>query len=170
MSRSAGHSPAVGWFWLGPVAFLVHDAEEILTVEKWLRQHREELPGFAQPFVGITTGQFAAVVALLFIGYSLATWHGTHAVRRGRFPLPFLLLSGVFVANGVTHVAQAFYFRGYVPGLVTAVLVNLPYGLGLMRVLPRRRIVSRGVLGWMILLGMIIQVVAAILVFSLAET
>jgi hypothetical protein len=122
--------------WLGPIAFLVHDAEEIATVEPWLRRHGAELPGFVQPFAGVTTGQFAAVVAVLFVGYVLAAWHGVHAVRNGRLPLPFLIVSGVFVANGLTHLAQALYFRGYVPGVITALLVNLTYGIVLLRMRP----------------------------------
>jgi hypothetical protein len=122
--------------WLGPFAFLLHDLEEIATVESWLRQHGAELPRFVQPFAGVTTDQFAAVVAVLFIGYILAAWHGVHALRHARLPLPFLFVTGVFVANGLTHLAQALYFRGYVPGVITALLVNLPYGIALMRVRP----------------------------------
>jgi Protein of unknown function with HXXEE motif len=168
MNTPGFDSRTTGWLWLGPLAFLVHDMEEIATVEMWLRQHWSELPGFAQPLAGITTGQFAAVVAGLFIGYLLAAWHGARAVRNGRVPLPFLIITGVFVANGLTHLLQALYFRGYVPGAVTAALVNVPYGLVLLRVLPGRGIASRAMLGWMILLGLGIQVVIAVLVFSIA--
>jgi hypothetical protein len=141
--RPARDSRVFRLIWLGPIAFLVHDAEEIATVESWLRRHGTELPGLVQPFAGVTTGQFAAVVAVLFVGYALAAWHGVHAVRNGRIPLPFLIVSGVFVANGLTHLAQALYFRGYVPGVITALLVNLPYGIALLRtrplLLPRAR-------------------------------
>ena len=58
--------------WLGPVAFLVHDAEEIATVEPWLRAHRSVLPAAAQPFADVTAAQFSVSVAILFAAYVLA--------------------------------------------------------------------------------------------------
>jgi len=48
-----------GWIRAGPAVFLLHDAEEILTVESWIRAHRTELPAAVQPFTTVTTGQFA---------------------------------------------------------------------------------------------------------------
>lgn len=118
----------IGWIWGAPVVFLVHDAEEILTVEPWLRAHRAELPSVVQPFTAVTTGQFALAVALLFVGFLAVTVHAVRQARRGRAPVPFLLVAGALVANGLTHLVQAALFRGYTPGVVTTLLVVLPYG------------------------------------------
>lgn len=118
----------IGWIWAAPVVFLVHDTEEILTVESWLRAHRSELPTAAQPLATVTTGQFALAVALLFVGFLAVTVHAVRQARRGRASVPFLLVAGALVANGLTHLVQAAYFRGYTPGVVTALLVVLPYG------------------------------------------
>ena len=158
----------IRWIWLGPAAFLIHDGEEIATAEIWLRHHRAALPWFAQPFVGIRTGQFAMIVAALFAGYALAAWHGARAVRTNRRPVPFLLVTGVFVANGLTHLIESLYFRSYTPGVVTAALVNLPYGLLLLREFPPAGIASRTQLCGVILIGLGLQLVAAFLVISLA--
>ena len=117
-----------GWIWAGPVVFLLHDAEEILTVESWYRAHRADLPAQVQPFATVTTGQFALAVALLFVGLLAAAIHAVRQARRGRASVPFLLVAGALTANGLTHLAQAAYFRGYTPGVVTALLLVLPYG------------------------------------------
>src|SRR5919112_3361160 len=53
----------------------------------------------------------------------------------------------MLVANGMTHVGQALYFGGYVPGVVTAILITSPYGWALMRVLARNGIAPRATFG-----------------------
>ena len=116
------------WIWAGPVVFLVHDTEEILTVESWLRIHRSELPSALQPFAAVTTAQFGLAVALLFIGFLAAAAHAAARARRGRASMPFLIISGALIANGLTHLVQAAYFRSYTPGVVTALALVLPYG------------------------------------------
>jgi hypothetical protein len=120
-----------GWIWAGPVVFLLHDAEEILTVESWLRAHRTELPEQLQPFAAVTTGQFTLAVALLFVGFVAAAIHGVRQARHGRTSAPFMIIAGALVANGLTHLAQAAYFRSYTPGVVTALALVLPYGYAL---------------------------------------
>jgi hypothetical protein len=148
----------VGWIWLGPVAFLVHDAEEIVTVVPWLHAHREQLPAFLRPLATIDTGQCAAAVAVLFAGYVLAAWHGAWAVRRGRRPLPFLVVTGALVANALTHILQALYFGGYTPGVVTALSVTLPYGYAAGRALRHHGVASAASLRWAVAAGLVLQV------------
>jgi hypothetical protein len=69
------------WIWAGPVVFFIHDAEEILTVAPWLRDHRAELPMVVRPFSGITTTEFALAVLLLFLGFLAAAAHGAPRAR-----------------------------------------------------------------------------------------
>ena len=159
---------STGLIWLGPLAFLLHDSEEVATVESWLRQHRAELPAYAQPLAGVTATQFATVAAALLAAYALAAWHGVRAIGKGRTPLPFLVMTGVFVSNGLTHLLQVLYFRAYTPGAWTAALMSVPYGIALWRLLPSSGIASRALLGSMILVGFGIQLILAVLVFSLS--
>ncbi|MEO8450343.1 MAG: HXXEE domain-containing protein [Gemmatimonadota bacterium] len=159
-----------GWMWLGPLAFAVHDTEEILTVEPWLRAHAGSLPELVQPFATITASQVSFAIAVLSVGYLVATWHGTRAVKAGASPVPFLLLTGAFVGNGVTHGLQALAFRDYVPGLVTAILVSLPYGWGIARACLRGGIASRRKLLWIGGLGLILQVPLALLALLAARS
>ena len=123
------------WIWLAPVTFVVHDSEELATMIPWLARHRAALPAIIRPLAGITTTQLAVGVIVLFLGIAIAAWHGASRAREGRLSMPFLVVAGALVGNGVGHVLQAVYMRDYVPGLVTAVLLSIPYGIGLARAL-----------------------------------
>jgi hypothetical protein len=145
------------WIMLGPAAFLVHDAEEVATIAPWLAAHRTVLPPIAQPLADITTRGFAVGVAVLFVGFVLAAAHGVHAARAGRRSWLWLIVAGAFAANGVTHVAQAAWVGGYVPGVATAVLASLPYSVGFARAYRSAGLASTGTLGLALLLGLLIQ-------------
>jgi drug/metabolite transporter (DMT)-like permease len=152
------------WIWAGPVVFFIHDAEEILTVAPWLRDHRAELPMVVRPFSGITTTEFALAVLLLFLGFLAAAAHGAPRARQGRMSVPFLLVAGAFVANGITHLGQAALLRGYTPGVVTALLVVLPYGVLLGEQLRRSGLVTRRRWVGAIAAGVVLQVPLVVLV------
>lgn len=130
------------WIWAGPVAFVVHDAEELATIAPWLAAHRTMLPSVAQPLAGVTPSGFAISIGVLLLGFLLAAARGAQQARRGRRSVLWLVVWGAFVANGATHVAQAAWFGSYVPGLVTAVVVSLPYGIGMARVYRRAGLAS----------------------------
>ena len=100
---------------------------------------------------------------VLLAGFIAAAAHGAAAARRGAASLPFLIAAGAFVANGVTHVAQAALFRGYTPGVVTAVLVSLPYGYALARALRGEGLASGRTLRVAFALGFALQVPLALL-------
>jgi uncharacterized protein with HXXEE motif len=148
----------VRWIGAAPGVFLVHDAEEIATVASWMPNHRAELPAAVQPLAMVTTRQFTFAVIVLFLGLLAATMHAVPRARVGTRSLPFLLMVGAFVANGVTHLAQAAVFRGYTPGLLTAVLLVIPYGIGLGEQLRASGLASRRMWLAMVALGAVLQV------------
>jgi hypothetical protein len=148
-----------GWIWAGSAVFLVHDAEEILTVAPWLRVHRDELPVALQAVAaGVTTVRFALAVLLLFAGFVAATGHGAWRAGQHARSLPFLVVAGMLVGNAVTHVGQGLLFRGYTPGIITALLLVLPYGYFLGRRLERAGLTTRRVWAWFVVAGAIAQV------------
>jgi hypothetical protein len=78
--------------------------------------------------------------------------------------VPFLLVAGAFVANGITHLGQAALLRGYTPGVVTALLVVLPYGVLLGEQLRRSGLVTRRRWVGAIAAGAVLQVPLVVLV------
>ncbi|UZJ78641.1 HXXEE domain-containing protein [Fictibacillus sp. KU28468] len=117
--------------WLFPVAFIVHDAEETLTIKAFLDAHHQETPFNRLPVSQLTTSTFAmSVLLILLVIVGLCSYITKN--RTSGQPL-FLLLASTLFMNGVTHVLQALYFRGYTPGVVTAVLTIFPYSIWVWR-------------------------------------
>ncbi len=116
---------------LFPLAFIIHDGEEIATQHKWMLTHKETLVHrfpFAKPMVehlsGLSTKAFTIAVleelALILIAsacviagtpYSTEVW----AIMFMAFSIHFLI-----------HIGQGMIIRGYVPGLITSVML-LPF-------------------------------------------
>jgi hypothetical protein len=57
-----------GLIWSFPVVFLFHDTEEILTVERFVRDHRKRLPKPLADRAQVTTEQFAVATMALSVG------------------------------------------------------------------------------------------------------
>lgn len=169
MGSARPGTPIVRWILAAPGVFLVHDAEEIATVPSWLHAHRAALPAAVQAFAIVTTRQFTIAVVVLFLGLLVATMHAVLRARAGVRSVPFLLLAGALVANGVTHLAQAVAIRGYTPGLITAVLFVIPYGIGLGQQLHSTGLTSRRSWLAMIACGALLQVPIIVGVIALVR-
>ena len=125
---------------LTPLVFLVHDAEEVATVAAWTRANADALPAAVRGFLPISTAQFAAAVALLFVVLSAVSLLAARRPGDGLATKAWLVLLAALTANGFTHPAQTVWFGGYTPGVATAVLLVIPFGA-----LAWRRAVAEGV-------------------------
>jgi hypothetical protein len=155
---TGGKMKVTSWVWAGPVAFVIHDAEEVATVAPWLKLHRSQLPEPVRSLMTITTREFAFAAIVLALGFALAAAHGVVSANQKRLSIPFLLAAGAFVANGLTHVLQAAAFRGYTPGILTAVCVVLPYGVGLNRSLIGSHLATRQACLLALAAGVVLQI------------
>ena len=117
--------------WLFPILFMFHDFEEILTVEKWTKQNKEQvlavLPKSIRKYFyssfQMTTVQFANDVFWIFLTITTATCLAVIF----SFYYIFLMLLFIFFAHVFTHLGQAFYLRKYTPGVITSIILVLPY-------------------------------------------
>jgi hypothetical protein len=124
--------------WLFPFAVTAHNLEEAIWLPGIVAAHRTQLPWIFAP------GEFRFGVAVL----TIAAWVVTYlSWRTGRERIWAYLLFGymiaMFVNVFVPHVIAAIMFGGYAPGLITAVVVNLP----VMALLSRRAVEDRYVSG-----------------------
>lgn len=153
--------------WLFPIAFMLHDFEEIIFWEAWLRKNGAEvtrrLPAILKKPVGKvvekTTAQAAFSIVLIFGLTVLTTFWAVEYQQYG----PFLLASGLFFIHGFVHLGQAVILRRYVPAVITSALVILPYGLALYP-----RLMAEGIVGWGGLLASGLLGLAAMIPFILA--
>jgi hypothetical protein len=121
--------------WLLPLAFLLHDGEELLTMPRWLAAHRAPLAelGAHAPLVRELTASLATTpvqvgIAIASLGalFVLFTAMAARPGRRRFWYFGYLALLGGFTLHALTHLAQALLFGGYVPGLVGAMVVIPP--------------------------------------------
>jgi hypothetical protein len=107
--------------WLFPIAVTLHNSEEALYMPKWVAAHAEHLvvhPGVTRIWFGL----------LLF---TLAAFAVTYmSAKKGKQSVWAYLLFGYAVAMlanvFIPHVPATLIFGEYTPGIVTAVLINLP--------------------------------------------
>lgn len=122
-----------------PVAFILHDAEEVVVQHRWMLAHREALarrfPKIApllDHLCGLSTKAFAIAAFEELVVLLAAT---CYVLVDGAFSMQ--IWSALFIAFSIhllVHISQAIIVRGYVPGVVTSVLL-LPYAcLGLQSI------------------------------------
>lgn len=141
-----------------PILFLIHDLEEIGTIE------HVQLP-IQLPFT-ISTLEFT--IAFVFLWIIVAVGCLNAAKGRNVFgikPLPFfsLLVAGIFLANGIGHVLQTIVFQKYVPGVVTATLLVIPYCIIAVKKLYSAKLLTIKQVVSYLLIGFVIQTPAAFL-------
>lgn len=124
--------------WLVPVFLTLHNMEEAPFMESWYKRLPLKLP------LAITTRQF--VIAVIFItlaGFGV-TYFGVEYLANRTGYLIVLGIQAMLLFNAfVPHIATTIRFRMYSPGVVTAVLIMLPFSFYLFR-----RAFDENILGW----------------------
>ena len=116
-----------------PVAFILHDAEEVAVQHRWMLAHRESLASRfpkLRPMIerlsrlGTTAFAIAATeeLVVLVVATCYVLIGGTYSTQ---------IWSALFLAFSLhlfVHLVQAILFRGYVPGVLTS-LIFMPYAI-----------------------------------------
>lgn len=145
------------------LAFIVHDAEEILTWSWWMRRHGRHifagrLAGRLQNVAGQTTGQFTVAVAVILVAALAATYSGLRALANGGPLTVFAGALAVMFLHTFAHLATSLRYRSYSPGVVTGVIICIPYPL-----LAAAYLMQAGLLDWPVLgLGALLGVAVAV--------
>lgn len=104
------------FYWLVPVAFLAHCAEELPRFPSWASQH-----------FGTTTRRFYVASHCVLVPLIVAS--GARASARPGDPRAAFFATSVAAAlglNAVFHAGTTVLFRRYSPGLITAIAAMLP--------------------------------------------
>lgn len=137
--------PSLIWIFLA--AFMIHDFEEIIWVESWMNKNYNKLlhtvpKSFQkqiQSFHGIKSSHFAIPVFMEFILFIPAAWL---AADHNQYVF-FVGFNMVLLLHVFTHLGQSLYLRMYTPGVVTALVVTLPYSVYLFY-----RLIQSGAIDW----------------------
>ncbi len=131
----------VDLFWIisFPLAFVIHDGEEIVVQHKWMLIHKDFLiqkypraKRIITHLSNLSTKAFAMAVLEELILLLFATAYiligGAYATEL------WIALFMAFSLHFVVHIVQGVMVRGYIPGLVTSILM-LPYAyFGISRI------------------------------------
>lgn len=114
--------------WLVPILFAMHNLEEAPGMARWSRQ----IPARIHP--PVTPRQFAIAVTLL-TGLCFVVTFVVTANPQNRLGISILLgFQTAMALNAfIPHLAATVWFRIYAPGVVTGILVNVPFGVYLIR-------------------------------------
>lgn len=107
--------------WLFPIAVGLHNSEEALSMPQWVRAHGSQIP--AHPGAATIWTGLLLLTFLAFAVTSRSTKSGPQSVWTYLF---FGYVVAMLANVVVPHVPASIAFRGYTPGVVTAVLINLP--------------------------------------------
>jgi hypothetical protein len=140
------HGPLSRALLFAPLVFVAHFLEESPRFVPWFNAHVTQ---------GITADLFWRVNAtgLLITVLVTVVFRGTETTTG--MALVVAWLSFLMLTNAVFHVTAAIVDRGYVPGLVTAVILYLPYCGWVAWQLGRHRLVAPGLLVAAAVLGAI---------------
>src|SRR5690625_4912001 len=145
------------------IIFMLHNLEEIITIENWFKQTyprvNKKIPSLVRNELNnnkdITSTQFAAVIFVFSIVVSVLIFI---AVMIQHYYL-FLGVSLFFAFNIFTHPLQALYLRCYTPGVLTSLfLIILYYSLFFFRFYNTDLFTMNSILGAMVVMVFFIPV------------
>ena len=126
--------------WLFPIAVTLHNGEEAIWMPGWTASHAAQLPVHPPP-----AGELRFALLLLTV---LAFAVTALSAKKGPGSLWAYLAFGYIVTMWmnvlVPHLPASVIFFSYTPGVVTAVLINLP----VMSYLAARAMAEQWVSGW----------------------
>lgn len=152
--------------WLVPLFLTVHNLEEALLMPAFIEKRNASVPGEMRGLIPpVTYRQFlTALVIITVIPYVIALFW------LGRRWAVYLLIGFqvVMLINVFAHSLMAIFLGGYTPGLVTALLINLPFSLYLLRRAVGEGWISKRAVMWMFPLGLLIHgpALAALMLLS----
>jgi len=124
--------------WLVPIFFMLHNMEEAPFMERWSKR----LPFKFHPID--STRQVVIAMIFLSLGGFLVTYLGVEYLANQTGYLIVLGIQAILLFNAfVPHIAATMRFRLYSPGVVTAILITLPFSFYLFR-----RALNENVLTW----------------------
>ena len=141
--------------WLVPILLTIHNLEEAVVMPAFIEKRNASVQGRLQGIIPpITYKQFlTALIIITVIPYLIALfWIGRRWAQ-------YLLvgLQVVMLINVCAHTLMALSLKGYAPGLITALLLNLPFSLYLLKRAVSERWMSGKAVALMFPIGLLLH-------------
>lgn len=168
MTAAVRQSIPARLIWAVPAAVLIHNIEEAMTMPRYAPTVLALVPESIRPSIPSLDYMYVALVVVTAIPIGLAL-----VARRGASIIwatyGMLLVAAVMLVNVVWHLSAATLLRGYAPGVVTAVAINLPVMATVLRWARREDWLSRGALSMYIAVGVILHGAALLFLVALVS-
>ena len=114
------------------VSLVLHNTEEYFTFPPFFRSSSRLLQWLPTPVLLQNTQHLhLALLMATVLPIAVVTWA---VLRPGKALLvAALFLESVLLVNAGWHILAAVVNRGYVPGVITAAMINLPFGIYVLR-------------------------------------
>ncbi|MGN7313141.1 HXXEE domain-containing protein [Alkalicoccobacillus gibsonii] len=124
------------FLWLFIVVFMVHDFEEIITVEHWAEKRKSLLESkWAKriwSFWNIRSNEFAKRDVVIFLFVSMLVLLRVEFTSVPGVEMGFQVFLWIVLIHNLVHLIQTCVTRTYTPGLYTAIILVTPYTLFLL--------------------------------------
>ncbi len=122
--------------WLFLVIFMLHDFEEIISVENWSRKTfyltentSNRLKKLIWNFWNINSHSFAKRDVVIFLVISTIVFMKVQYIDSRLIAILFLSLLCLVLLHNLVHIIQTLILKTYTPGLYTAIGLVTPYTL-----------------------------------------
>ena len=143
------------WLWLSLIVFTAHNLEEYWTIQQYFSSVRNRIPPYLleliQPFTSdifLTMIVMITILAAVMIHAGIAGGPGSW----GMFGAMTWIMGGLLV-NGIHHLGISFVSLGYTPGVVSSVVLLIPFGLYLWRRAYKEKLLAKRQLLWSLVAG-----------------
>jgi len=120
--------------WLFLVIFMLHDFEEIISVESWSRKtsnlvdkNGNRLKKLIWNFWNINSHSFAKRDVVIFLVASTIVFIKVQFIESGWTAILFMIFLCFVILHNLVHIIQTLILKTYTPGLYTAIGLVTPY-------------------------------------------
>jgi hypothetical protein len=150
--------------WLVPSVFILHDFEEIIVMENWLKKNEKDLltkipsrfHGYFHKVFPTSTAGFSVAVLVEYVGILVATIIAVTGKEPHWRLIGTLAVVTILFLHCFTHIAQAVYLKRYTPGVFTAIVVLVPFSLYFYNYFLSKQLITWNMIWVSIPLGMIL--------------
>ena len=125
--------------WLFIVIFMLHDFEEIITVEHWSQKNKNlvknsnnNLKLLIWKFWNINSHSFAKRDVFIFLIASIFVFIKVQFIDSNLTSVLFISFLCFVLLHNLVHILQTIILKTYTPGLCTAVFLVTPYTVYLL--------------------------------------
>jgi hypothetical protein len=144
-------------------ALALHNLEEDITIGAFLprlRAHLQQIAALRDVAPPTAERMYVALAVVTLVPALLVGWATTGRDSVLKREIVAILVAALLWNVLIPHAPAAIIFGGYAPGVLTAVAINLPFGVYFLRRSAREGMLTRRQIGVALLSGLLLLVVA----------